>query len=86
MHHLLGFRGHPIVFMLLLFALAGIVVLFTMLMSRRGAWRGHASQAPFVSSLTPHAEALRLLDERLARGEVDPEDYKARRELLLTRS
>jgi uncharacterized membrane protein len=24
----------------------------------------------------------RLLDERLARGEIDAEDYKARRELL----
>lgn len=28
------------------------------------------------------ADAGRLLDERFARGEVDPEDYRARRELL----
>ena len=28
------------------------------------------------------ADAQRLLDERLARGEIDPDDYTQRRELL----
>ena len=28
------------------------------------------------------ADAQRLLDERLARGEIDPEDYAQRRDLL----
>jgi putative membrane protein len=54
---------------LLLFALvvAGVVLLLN---SRGGAGRGASS-------------ALQILDERLARGEIDQTDYQERRELLL---
>ncbi|MDO7867056.1 SHOCT domain-containing protein [Nocardioides jiangxiensis] len=31
---------------------------------------------------SPRREARRLLDERLARGEIDPEEYRSRRRAL----
>jgi uncharacterized membrane protein len=31
---------------------------------------------------SPTSDALRILDERFARGEIDADDYKQRRDLL----
>jgi putative membrane protein len=36
-------------------------------------------------SLGGNGDALRLLDERLARGDIDEEDYRKRRDLLVRR-
>lgn len=33
----------------------------------------------------PEADPVTLLDQRLARGDIDPEDYQRRRELLVQR-
>jgi putative membrane protein len=38
------------------------------------------------SEATPPGSALHVLDERFARGEIDAEEYTARRDLLLRRS
>lgn len=35
-----------------------------------------------VAGTAGPGEARRLLDERFARGEIDPEDYRVRRDLL----
>jgi putative membrane protein len=32
--------------------------------------------------MLPFSDARRMLDERLARGEIEPEDYQRRRELI----
>lgn len=34
----------------------------------------------------PEPDPVELLDQRLARGEIDPEDYQRRRDLLVERS
>jgi uncharacterized membrane protein len=31
---------------------------------------------------SPAVDAIRILNERFARGDIDPEDYKVRRDLL----
>ena len=43
----------------------------------RTLWPGRAS-----TSLTAGPDPVRLLDERLARGDVTPEEYQQRRRLL----
>lgn len=40
------------------------------------------SARPDVTHAQSGPDALRLLDERLARGDIDPEDYNQRRRLL----
>lgn len=42
---------------------------------------GRAVPAP--SSAAPRPDALQVLDERLARGEIEPDDYNQRRRLLI---
>lgn len=46
------------------------------------ATRRDAAKSPGRPSGDEHGDALRLLDERFARGEVDADDYQQRRELL----
>jgi putative membrane protein len=52
-------------------------------------WVGLAAIVVFaVVRLAPtreRADALSVLDQRLARGEIDAEDYRARRSLILGR-
>jgi putative membrane protein len=35
-----------------------------------------------VQGGSPAADAIRILNERFARGDIDPDDYKVRRDLL----
>jgi putative membrane protein len=84
-----GHRPHwlGIVFMSLLVALviAGIVALIVWISrSRNTAHPVAPAPAPPVpvAAATAPADARRILDERLARGEIEPEDYRARREAL----
>lgn len=55
------------------FVIAGIVWLVLTLSRSQG------SQAPLDDT---RSSALRILEERLARGEIDPEDFKTRRALI----
>jgi putative membrane protein len=58
---------------------AALVVLAVLMFARRhereGGKNSHGS-----------SDALRILNERLARGDIDPEDYSARRSLLTSQT
>jgi putative membrane protein len=45
-------------------------------------WTVRSTAAPRQSG---EGQALRILDERLARGEIDPGEYEERRQLLASR-
>lgn len=45
-------------------------------------WTVRSTAAPRQSG---EGEALRILEERLARGEIDPGEYEERRQLLVRR-
>jgi uncharacterized membrane protein len=75
------------------FAIVVLVVLIALaiLVLRHEHWGHRQALGPVfegshgvVARSNPGAEneALRILNERFARGEVDPEDYKIRRDLL----
>ena len=42
-----------------------------------------AASAGYQSSTSASPSALQILDERLARGEIEPSDYEARKRLLV---
>ena len=44
--------------------------------------KGHLQHAQVAPPGAPAPDALRVLDDRLARGEIDTDDYKARRDVL----
>lgn len=70
-----GGHGAGLFFLLILAALVVLVVLlFTRHRDRDG---GHVAHGTHVAN-----DALRILNERLARGEIEPEDYSTRRSLL----
>jgi putative membrane protein len=85
-----GHRPHwiGIVVMALLVALvvAGLVALIVWLSRPRHSTTHAAVAAPGAVPGAPPAppalDARRILDERLARGEIDTDDYRARREAL----
>jgi len=82
MHHF--FNGPRVGVMVLIFAVLVLAVgaLLLSFVMRRRASLGNGGPGPFVGRPTGGSPAVQLLDERLARGEVDPEDYRVRRELL----
>ncbi len=49
------------------------------------SWRGDEPARPGGGSPPEPDDALRVLDQRFARGEIDADEYSARRELLLRR-
>jgi putative membrane protein len=65
--------------MVIFFALIAAVLVALI---RPGGWRG-TDTAPQTAA--PSDDALRILDERFARGEIDADDYAKRRELLRSR-
>ena len=75
-----GGPGTGLFFVLLVVALAVLgFLLFARQRDRDGARAAH--HETFRSD-----SALQILDERLARGEIDVEDYTTRRSLLLSRT
>ena len=68
--HGMGFWGWT---MMLAFWLLVVVLI---------VWTVRSTAAPRQSG---EGEALRILDERLARGEIDPGEYEERRRLLVSR-
>lgn len=74
----LGIAGWLLIVLLL--TLAAVVVLVAVLLANRRSTQSQASAAASPGADTSAARAL--LDERLARGEIDPEDYQRRRALL----
>jgi len=57
----------------------GVIVAFVVVVLRPP---GHHHDGPPNGDARPDDEALRILDERFARGEIDPEEYTSRRDLL----
>lgn len=75
--------GRALVFILFVLVVIAAVVWVTTAMSRqRGHAHPHAVMHAGESSGTKSSEALRILDERFARGEIDAEEFTTRRELL----
>ncbi len=60
-------------------ALAWIIVT---LVRQRGTPTGSIPQAAGSSSSLPSSDALRILNERLARGDIDEDEYARRRSLI----
>jgi putative membrane protein len=75
---------------LLLFVVAiALIALLVTLFIRRGRFaRRFAGARPLATASwhSPSFDALRILDERFARGEIDAEDYRTRRDLLQDKS
>ncbi|MGA7834393.1 MAG: hypothetical protein WCA31_04230 [Acidimicrobiales bacterium] len=69
--------------LLFLVVIAAAVALIITLLIRRGhvarRWAG-ATSGPWRTPAT--FEALRILNERFAKGEIEPDDYRERRDLL----
>jgi putative membrane protein len=73
-------RGGPfVVFLVLLLLVAAVVLVVLFIRQERVRRHGQLVSAGEVAG---SLDALRILDERFAKGEVDPEDYKVRRDLL----
>lgn len=72
-----GPRGGLVMLVCFAFVVVVGALLLSFLMRRRQAGSG-----TFPGRPTGGSPAAQLLDERLARGEIDPEDYRVRRELL----
>jgi putative membrane protein len=79
----MGFFGGLLQLLFLILIVLGIVFLVQALRSRAGSQR--TFEIPGMKAPTPpaHDAALQILRERLAKGEIDPEDYEARRRVLL---
>jgi len=60
-------------------ALAWIIVT---LVRHRGTPSAPNPLSPGSGSMPPSSDALRLLNERLARGDIDEDDYTRRRSLI----
>jgi putative membrane protein len=72
-----------VLFVIVIAALALLITLFI----RRSRFAHRFAGAPGAGFATyrtpsPTSDALRILDERFARGEIDADDYKQRRDLL----
>ena len=79
--------GHPLLTLIfLVLVLAAVVWLVVMLVRERNLHRDQGPRAVHGGPPPPKgSDALRILDERFARGEIDPDDYKQRRALLSSR-
>lgn len=67
--------------MALTMALFWGLLVFAVVMAVR-MWRQPTAGPGEHRPPAPPEDPLRILDERLARGDIDPEDYRARREML----
>jgi len=64
-----------------LFVLAVVGALAWIIVTLRRE-RAHPPPSPSLAAPTAASGALRILDERFARGEIDTEEYQSRRDLL----
>jgi putative membrane protein len=64
--------------LLVLAAVAWFAVAFSRQSGRMHHGLAHANTAPSA----PHSDALKILNERFARGEIDADEFTQRRDLL----
>ena len=77
---------HPImraVMFVIFLAVVGGLIWSLIALSRAKKRAAAAGTAPAATATAASTSALQILDERLARGEIDPADYEARRRLLV---
>ncbi len=79
--------GHALFGLALLIVFVAVVVWAVLYLTRSWDHAHHAASGPGAPSAGPaptgpSSEALRILDERFARGEIDAEEYTRRRDLL----
>src|SRR5271169_2130585 len=76
--------GHGFFLLLLIVLLVGAAFLIASALTRRRTHHTHGDTgSPAASaSASRGSDALRILDERFARGEIDTDDYTTRRDLL----
>jgi len=80
-HHRAGWIA--VLFLVLVVALVvTAIVALIVWMSRTRQPAGAGPSGPPVPPVGPAVDARRILDERLARGEIDPAEYRTRREAL----
>lgn len=70
-----------LIILLLIIAVLGAVLAYLV----RALRRPSPSATPAVGGHGSTTQALQILDERYARGEIDQEDYEQRRRVLLER-
>jgi putative membrane protein len=76
-------NGHPFLGLLFFLIIAGLVV-WALIMASRHLRDHHSPHGGPESTGTPGtSDALKILNERFARGEIDADDFTKRRELLL---
>lgn len=80
--------GHPGLWVVcfLITALVITAIVFLIIALVRHSKKSNASNdlKPPVAQVSPYAgQALQILDERLARGEIDTEEYRRRKDELL---
>ena len=85
MHHFFNGSGGAVMALIFVAFVVVVGALLLSLVMRRRVQSHQGGSGTFLGRPTGGSPAVRLLDERLARGEVDPEDYRVRRELLTTR-
>lgn len=73
--------GHGLLRLVVFVVVAALVLLVVALLTRG---RSHPYSHSVAGATAPVNEAVRILDERFARGDVDVDDYKVRRELLIS--
>lgn len=77
-----GPLGAFIALVVFLIVIAAVAFLVTLVVRKsRFAHRFATGTGPHTHA-SPTSDALRILDERFARGEIDPADYQERRDLL----
>jgi putative membrane protein len=80
--------GLVVMSLLVVLVIAGIVALIIWISRTRHPVHAAASAPPVPAAMagsttaSASADARRILDERLARGEIEPDEYRARREAL----
>lgn len=87
MHYQYDYAPHDgarLFFVLLLFAVLGAAVTAIVLAVRERQSRQAAAGTAPVGSTAAASDAMRILDERFARGEIDDEEYQRRRSVLRT--
>ncbi|MFZ0768190.1 MAG: SHOCT domain-containing protein [Acidimicrobiales bacterium] len=81
--------GHPLFGLLVLIVVLAVVVWVVLTITRHSGHRHHPhphhieGAAPGERENSETAGALKILNERFARGEIDAEEFAQRRDLLL---